>query len=143
MGMHDDVHIANAMRVNDQVTSSKGLLDYFIEREKIVLDDYVVKDYHVNKKYTLEKFSKVGAWVKDEDMSLLGEEKFCKYKNNYIEYKKRTAKDKKKSKKNKKAAKKKSDKKKDQENKEECTSVGSEDSTVTNVSVKKQPTERE
>ena len=141
--MHDDVHIANAMRVNDQVTSSKGLLDYFIEREKIVLDDYVVKDYHVNKKYTLEKFSKVGAWVKDEDMSLLGEEKFCKYKNNYIEYKKRTAKDKKKSKKNKKAAKKKSDKKKDQENKEECTSVGSEDSTVTNVSVKKQPTERE
>ena len=141
--MHDDVHIANSMKVNDQITSSKGLLDYFIEREKIVLDDYVVKDYHVNKKYTLEKFSKVGAWVKDEDMSLLGKEKFCKYKNNYIEYKERTAKDKKKSKKNKKAEKKKSDKKEDQENKKECTSVGSEDSTITNVSVKKQPTERE
>ena len=57
--MHDDVHIANAMKVNNQVTSSKGLLDYFIERKKIVLDDYVVKDYHVNKKYNLEKFSKV------------------------------------------------------------------------------------
>ena len=141
--MHDDVHIANAIKVNDQVSSSKELLDYFIERKKIVLDDYVVKDYHVNKKYTLEKFSKVGAWVKDEDMSLLGEEKFWKYKNNYIEYKERTAKDKKKSKNNKKAEKKKSDKKEDQENKKECTSVGSEDSTVTNVSVKKQPTERE
>ena len=141
--MHDDLHIANAIRVNDQITTSKELLDYFIERKKIVLDDYVVKDYHVNKKYTLEKFSKVGAWVKDEDMSLLGEEKFWKYKNNYIEYKERTAKDKKKSKNNKKAEKKKSDKKEDQENKKECTSVGSEDSTVTNVSVKKQSTERE
>ena len=139
--MHDDVHIANAMRVNDQGTSSKGLLDYFIEREKIVLDDYVIKDYHVNKKYTLEKFSKVGAWVKNEDMSLLGEEKFLKYKKNYIEYKEKAAL-KKKSKK-KKTNKKKSDKKTDQENKEESISVVSEDSTVTNVSVKKQPTERE
>ena len=76
-------------------------------------------------------------------MSLLGEEKFWKYKNNYIRYKEKAAKDKKKSKKKKKSEKKKSDNKKDQENKEECKSVGSEDSTVTNVSVKKQPTERE
>ena len=138
--MHDDVHIANAMRVNDQGTSSKGLLDYFIEREKIVLDDYVVKDYHVNKKYTLEKFSKVGGWVKNEDKSLLGEEKFLKYKNNYIKLKEEAAL-KKKSKKKK--SKKKSEKKKIEENKEESKSVGSEDSAVTNVSVKKQPTERE
>ena len=138
--MHDDVHIANAMRVNDQVTSSKGLLDYFIEREKIVLDDYVVKDYHVNKKYTLEKFSKVGGWVKNEDKSLLGEEKFMKYKNNYIKLKEEAAL-KKKSKKKK--SKKKSEKKKEEKNKEESISVVSEDSTVTNISVKKQPTERE
>ena len=138
--MHDDVHIANAMRVNDQGTSSKGLLDYFIEREKIVLDDYVIKDYHVNKKYTLEKFSKVGAWVKNEDMSLLGEEKFLKYKKNYIEYKEKAAL---KKKGKKKKSKKKSEKKKVEENKEESISVVSEDSTVTNASVKKQPTERE
>ena len=51
--MHDyDLDIANAIKVNDQVSSSKELLDYFIERKNKVLDDYVVKDYHVNKKYT-------------------------------------------------------------------------------------------
>ena len=142
--MHNDIHIANDIKVNDQVSSSKELLDYFIERKKIVLDDYVVKDYHVNKKYTLEKFSKVGAWVKDEDMSLLGEEKFMKYKNNYIKLKEDAAL---KKKGRKKKSKKKSEKNKEEESKEESKedsiSVISEDSTVTNVSVKKQPTERE
>ena len=142
--IHDDVHIANDIKVNNQVSSSKELLDYFIERKKIVLDDYVVKDYHVNKKYTLEKFSKVGAWVKDEDMSLLGEEKFMKYKNNYIKLKEDAAL---KKKGRKKKSKKKSEKNKEEESKEESKedsiSVISEDSTVTNVSVKKQPTERE
>ena len=131
---------ANDIKSNDCEISSKRMLDYFIERKKIVLDDYVVKDYHVNKKYTLEKFSKVGAWVKDEDMSLLGEEKFMKYKNNYIKLKEDAAL-KKKGKKNK--SKKKSEKKKEEESKEDSISVVSEDSNVTNVSIKKQPTERE
>ena len=82
---------ANDIKSKDCEISSKRMLDYFIERERITLDDYVIKDYHVNKKYTLEKFSKVGAWVKDEDMSLLGEDKFTKYKNNYINLKEQAA----------------------------------------------------
>ena len=62
------------------------------------------------------------------------------YKNNYIKLKEEADL---KNKSKKKKSKKKSEKKKIEENKEESKSVGSEDSTVTNVSVKKQPTERE
>ena len=36
-------------------------------------DDYVVKDYHVNKKHGLKKFGEVGSLVIEEDLSLLGE----------------------------------------------------------------------
>ena len=45
------------------------MLDYLIEREKIEIDDYIIKDFHVNKSFGLEQFGKVGAWVKDEDKS--------------------------------------------------------------------------
>ena len=36
-------------------------------------DDFVVKDYHVNKNYGLAKFGSIGSKVIDEDLSLLGD----------------------------------------------------------------------
>ena len=53
---------------------------------KIEMDDYVVNDYHVNKGFGLGKFAEEGAYVKDEDLSLLGE-KGSQYKEYYIEMK--------------------------------------------------------
>ena len=50
---------------------------------KIEIDDYVVNDYHVNKGFGLGKFAAEGAYVKDEDLSLLGD-KGEEYKQYYI-----------------------------------------------------------
>ena len=50
------------------------------------MDDYVVNDYHVNKGFGLGKFAEEGAYVKDEDLSLLGD-KGEEYKRYYIEMK--------------------------------------------------------
>lgn len=58
----------------------------FIRRKCLVLDKYVTEDWHVNKKYTLEKFSLVGAFVENEDTSILGD-KFKKYKKMYVKSK--------------------------------------------------------
>lgn len=62
------------------------LEEYFKNRKDIEIDDYVVNDYHVNKKFGLDKFAKVGAFVVDEDLSDLGEmgEKYRKF---YVEKK--------------------------------------------------------
>ena len=68
--------------------SSKELEEYINSREKLILDDYVVNDWHVSKKFGLGKFGKVGAYVVDEDTSLIGDkEKADKYKAFYIEIK--------------------------------------------------------
>ena len=74
----------------DRTTTTKDMLDYLIEREKIEIDDYIIKDFHVNKSFGLEKFGKVGAWVKDEDKSVLGDEQFNKYKEYYVKVKSET-----------------------------------------------------
>tara|TARA_B100001248_G_scaffold258494_1_gene242714 strand:- start:3926 stop:5689 length:1764 start_codon:yes stop_codon:yes gene_type:complete len=61
--------------------------DYKKNMTKIEIDDYVVNDYHVNKGlFGLGKFAEEGAYVKDEDLSLLGE-KGPQYKEYYIEMK--------------------------------------------------------
>ena len=83
----DSIDIQTKIHQVNTIINTNELCEYFINRQQIIIDDYVINDYHVNKKYTLEKFSKVGAWVKHEDMTFLGEEKFLKYKNNYIKYK--------------------------------------------------------
>jgi len=60
---------------------------YLEKREKInIYEDFVINDFHVNKNFSLEKFGKVGAFVEDEDLSLLeyGEE----YRNFYVKMKK-------------------------------------------------------
>ena len=61
-------------------------LEYYENMEKLKLDDYVLKDFHVNKNFTLEKFALVGAFVKNENLSILGENS-KKYKDYYIEVK--------------------------------------------------------
>lgn len=65
---------------------------------KIEMDDYVVNDYHVNKGFGLGKFAEEGAYVKDEDLSLLGD-KGSQYKEYYIEMKHKSDPKKKKKKK--------------------------------------------
>ena len=46
--------------------------DYLASREKITIDeDFVVKDYHVNKKFGLAKFGEVGSMVVNEDLEIL------------------------------------------------------------------------
>ena len=60
--------------------------DYRKDMNKIEIDDYVVNDYHVNKGFSLGKFASEGAYVKDEDLSLLGE-KGEEYKSYYIQKK--------------------------------------------------------
>ena len=48
--------------------------DYLDSREKITIDeDFVVRDYHVNKKYGLAKFGEVGSMVVNEDLTILDE----------------------------------------------------------------------
>ena len=61
------------------------LNNYFIERQNIQIDDFVIQDYHVNKKYGLERFALVGAFVENEDCSDL--ENADVYKEYYIEKK--------------------------------------------------------
>ncbi len=66
--------------------NSKDFDEYRKDMTKIEIDDYVVNDYHVNKGFGLGKFAEEGAYVKDEDLSLLGE-KGSQYKRYYIEMK--------------------------------------------------------
>ena len=48
--------------------------------------DFVVRDYHVNRKFGLKKFGLVGSLVINEDLSLL-KEKGELYKKFYVEMK--------------------------------------------------------
>ena len=60
--------------------------EYRKNMTKIEIDDYVINDYHINKNFGLGKFAEVGAYVVDEDLSLLGD-KGSQYKEYYIEMK--------------------------------------------------------
>jgi len=61
-------------------------LEYYENMEKLELDDYVLKDFHVNKSFGLEKFALVGAFVKNENLDILGENG-KEYKDYYIDVK--------------------------------------------------------
>ena len=73
------VYIKDKFSFNDEEVSLDSLADfnlesYFTNREKIAINEsFVVKDYHINKGYGLDKFAKEGALVIDEDLSVLGE----------------------------------------------------------------------
>lgn len=61
--------------------------EYIQNRKNIKIDeDYVVRDWHVNKKYGLKRFGQVGSLVINEDLSLL-DNKGEMYKQFYIEMK--------------------------------------------------------
>ena len=68
-----------------QERDSIKIEEYLVHRKKMLIDDdFVVKDYHVNKKYSMEKFTaKVGALVIDEDLSLFGDDGL-KYRKHYM-----------------------------------------------------------
>ena len=74
--------------------------EYRNSMTKIEMDGYVVNDYHVNKGFGLGKFAEEGAYVVDEDLSLLGD-KGIEYKRYYIEMKNKNDPKRKKQKKNK------------------------------------------
>ena len=60
--------------------------EYYKGMKYLKIDDYVVNDYHVNKDFGLGDFALNGAFVKNEDLSILGENG-KKYKDFYIEVK--------------------------------------------------------
>jgi hypothetical protein len=61
------------------------MVNYLIKDRKYIKinEDFVVNDWHVNRKYGLGKFGKVGSYVEDEDLTLLGDNAE-KYKEFYI-----------------------------------------------------------
>lgn len=64
--------------------TNTNTLDYFKNRKQLKIDSYVINDYHVNKKYSLEKFTLEGSYIKDETTQILGDLKFNQYKDYYI-----------------------------------------------------------
>lgn len=73
----------------ETVYTSKDAEEYYEEMGDLTLDEYVVKDYHVDKSLGLAHFAHNGAWVKDEDLSLLnrGQVDGKEYREFYIEKK--------------------------------------------------------
>lgn len=65
--------------------SEEEVMKYLIKERKYieVNEDFVVNDWHVDKKFGLGKFGRVGSYVVNEDLSLL-DENGEKYKNFYI-----------------------------------------------------------
>jgi hypothetical protein len=63
------------------------IIKYFENREKIIInEEYVVKDYHVNKGFGIKSFGKMGCVVIDEDLSILGN-KGKEFKDFYVKSK--------------------------------------------------------
>lgn len=59
---------------NNIELENTDLNNYFSNRHHMEInDDFVVKDYHVNKNHGLAKFGNIGSKVIDEDLSLLGD----------------------------------------------------------------------
>uniref|UniRef100_A0A6C0ELK5 Uncharacterized protein n=1 Tax=viral metagenome TaxID=1070528 RepID=A0A6C0ELK5_9ZZZZ len=68
------------------VSFTVDIKEYIKTRLPITIDeDYVINDYHVNKKFGLKKFGNVGSKVINEDLSLL--ENGDKYRQFYIDIK--------------------------------------------------------
>ena len=65
---------------------NNDITTYIKDRSLIAIDeDYVVNDYHVNKKFSLKKFGNVGSKVTNEDLSLLEDGE--KYRQFYVDVK--------------------------------------------------------
>lgn len=68
-----------------KVYTAEDCGNYYETMERIEMDEYVVNDYHVNKKWGLEDFAKKGAFIQDEDESFLADTDT--YRKFYIEMK--------------------------------------------------------
>lgn len=69
--------------INDEC--NVNIDEYIDKREKIdINEDFVVNDWHVNKKFGLGKYSKVGAFIVNEEFGAFDIEKVKKYKDFYI-----------------------------------------------------------
>jgi len=74
-------------KVFNNLIIKRNIEKYLSKHLKMVVDeDFVVNDWHVNKKFGLKKFAEVGAFVVNEDISILGENRI-KYKAFYVEKK--------------------------------------------------------
>ena len=73
--------------INNIETENIDLVDYFKNRSHMLInEDFVVKDYHVNKNHGMAKFGNVGSLVIDEDLGILGN-LGEKYKKFYVDVK--------------------------------------------------------
>ena len=72
------------LHIEDGYDNNKMINYLFKERNNIeIKEDFVINDWHVNKKWGLAKFGNVGSLVINEDLSILSENGL-KYKNFYI-----------------------------------------------------------
>lgn len=78
----DELNFTNKLTIENVIITENNYHNTY----KLQLDDYVLNDFHVNRKFGLAKFANEGAYVKDEDLSLLGING-DKYKKFYIEKK--------------------------------------------------------
>ena len=79
----------NKHRLNYQTYMIQEEIDdftvYLKSRDRIQIDeDFVINDWHVNKKFGLKKFGEIGSFVENEATSLLGDERFKQYRDYYI-----------------------------------------------------------
>ena len=83
----DELNFEQIVELNDEKADSSEAEEYLDNRNKILIDDdFVVKDHHVNKKYSIKQFVQIGALVVDEELSMFGENG-VKYKNYYMDSK--------------------------------------------------------
>jgi len=81
---NDNLNVGVDFTYNLTMSKNEVIQYLFRNRDRIEInEDFVVNDWHVNKKFGLGKFGNVGSYVLNEDMSLLGENAL-KYKEFYI-----------------------------------------------------------
>ena len=77
------VHKYNVLDISDKsYRIDVSYTNYYTSHCKIKIDDFVVNDIHVNRSYGMEYFAKNGAFVKDENCSIM--DNGAKYKEFYL-----------------------------------------------------------
>jgi len=71
--------------VNARKYDTNSVESYYRDMKRLTLDEYVLNDYHVNKAMGLGDFAMNGAYVVDEDLTLMDDPKA--YKDFYVEMK--------------------------------------------------------
>ena len=85
---YNDIDWNNKDVITINLINNYELKEYMLNRKNInINEDFVVKDWHVNKKYGLAKFGLVGAKVIDENFGILNKDSCEKMRLNYISQK--------------------------------------------------------